>query len=98
MSKRGKAALQDVRTRVGYAFCSGDHTNPYDVSDRRHDLFARELCRTVSIDNDFRDMYAAYGDDPDALVKRQYPQPGPVIPYDQLRYTPVHRFPGDTKL
>ena len=84
MSKRGKAALRDVKTRVNYAFCSGDHTNPYDADDKRFALFQRELNRTLAIDAEFREMDVAYGGNPDELVKRQYPHPGPVIPYNEL--------------
>jgi hypothetical protein len=88
MSKRGKAALQDVKTRVNFAFCSGNHTNPYETTDKRYVLFIRELGRTIATDADFRDMCEVYGEDLDALVKKQYPQPGPVVPYEELRYTP----------
>jgi hypothetical protein len=98
MSKRGKAALQDVRTRVNYAFCSGDHTVPYEKTDKRYVLFIRELGRTVATDHDFRDMCEVYGEDLDALAKKQYPHPGPVVAYEELRYTPVRRFPGDSRL
>jgi hypothetical protein len=98
MSKRGKAALQDVKTRVNFAFCSGNHTNPYETTDKRYVLFIRELGRTIATDADFRDMCEVYGEDLDALVKKQYPQPGPVVPYEALRYTPVRRFPGDSRL
>jgi hypothetical protein len=95
MSNRGKAARLDVRVRVNYAFCSGDHTNPYAGADRRFALFEKELKRTQAIDADFRDINEVYGGNPDDLVLRQYPHPGPIIPYEELRYTPVRRFPGD---
>jgi hypothetical protein len=38
----------------------------------------KSLQRTLFIDAEMRDMMGAYGDDVEALVKREIPKPGPV--------------------
>ena len=79
-----RAAKEDVTPRVWYAFSSGDDANPYELDDKRHLMFANELARTRQIDSDFEDMSAMMGSDTSLLTKRVHPNPGPVVPIDEL--------------
>lgn len=75
---RYKAMQEDVRKRVWYAFSTKQHTNPYDAEDKRHARFARELNRTLAIDEDFEDMCDVMGADTSQWTRRVHPNPGPV--------------------
>ena len=76
---RYKAMLEDVTKRVWYAFSTGNHANPYDKNDKRHDRFTRELHRVSHVDSDFEDMCSAMGTDTRSFTRRVHPYPGPVI-------------------
>ena len=81
---RYKAMLADVKKRAWYAFSSGDDANPYQPDDKRYPRFIAELQRIRFVDRDFEDMCDIHGCDTSTWQKRVHPNPGPVVPFDQL--------------
>lgn len=72
---RYRAHKEYVQSWVNYAFSSGDHTNPFEETDKRHLWFKRQLHHDLCVDHDFREMHLIMGGDLDELKLRQYPKP-----------------------
>lgn len=80
---RKKAIKKDVDAWVNYAFYSGDHNNPFEAQDKRRDMFAEQLQRTLFIDQDFREMHEIHGGDKSQLSLRPYAKPS-LVPISEL--------------
>lgn len=81
---RRKAIAWDVDSRAWYAFSRGISGNPYDPHDKRHDLFDTKMRAIESADRDFEGMCKAHNFDTSTLTRRLHPDPGPVVPIEQL--------------
>jgi len=81
---RRKAIAWDVDRRAWHAFSHGISDNPYDPDDKRYDLFDTKMRTLESVDRDFEDMCEAHSLDTSTLTRRLHPDPGPVVPIEQL--------------
>lgn len=82
--ERRKAIAHDVERRAWYAFSSGNRDNPYPEDDKRHVLFTHKLAHIEFTDREVEAMNEAYGCDTSTWTKRKHPNPGPVVPLEQL--------------